>query len=207
MSTNFWKDLRNFSEKSQQNYISKSKEAITDALNDSSEEMPDDVGEEDTSGASDPSASGDDMGGDMGGMDSGGDGMGGGDDAGGGMDSGDSGGMDMGGDDMGEDPKIKKNKYASINGKIKLAEQYDILIDSAEKAKEMFTVNASFNNNDIIEDLAELIKLMEDAKSSLAFCSEAENLTRYNMYYNRLESLLNQSLNEKNLIDPNKEEN
>lgn len=190
MSTNFWKDLRNFSEKSQQNYISKSKEAITDALNDSSEEMPDDVGEEDTSGASDPSASGDDMGGDMGGMD-----------------SGDSGGMDMGGDDMGEDPKIKKNKYASINGKIKLAEQYDILIDSAEKAKEMFTVNASFNNNDIIEDLAELIKLMEDAKSSLAFCSEAENLTRYNMYYNRLESLLNQSLNEKNLIDPNKEEN
>lgn len=174
-------------EKSEQNNIKmKSSEAISDALNDNSDEL----NEEPTD--SEPTNNSDDMGGgDMSmGMDnsdgSTGDSSMGSDDS--------SIGMDMGDGSNKEPDKIPKNPFSAVDGKIKILEQFDLLIDNAKSIKEMYVLNGNMHGNKTIAELDELIMLMEEAKETVSVSTIVENLTRYNMYYNRLEALLQKSV-------------
>ena len=171
--------------KNEQNNIST--EAITDVLNDNPEEVPDDVGAEDENAA--PEGGMDDFGGgdfgdDMGGGEAGGDNTGGFDD---------TGSMD-GGDSTDIDPnKIKKNEFSNINNKIYIIERYNRLLDTAVKAQEIFKKIPEIRDQ-MGNELAQLIEMIEDEKESVALYSKAENNIRYRLYFEKVNRFIGKIL-------------
>lgn len=179
----FWKNLLNSEdkhEKIQQINIKKtSKEAVADMLNDDSDSVPDDIPDDQEGGTDQQDNESTDS------NSSGGD---------------DSFSMDMdSGEDNGtvenEPTKLKKNQYSDVNGKLRIMEQYDILIDSAQKALEMFQSN-EYLKLKYEEILSNLIQVIIEAKNNAPLSTKVENLTRYNLLYRRLEEILNSGVNE-----------
>lgn len=208
---NFWQNLVGKelespkNEKKQQINISKqSQEALTDALNDDAESIPDEIPADQGGDTTNPP----DQQTDMGGMDDMRDMSGGTTDDSGSTDtdfgsSGDDFGSssgDMGDENNSSEPEqIEKDKFSLLNGKIEIIKRFNVLIEHANSVKEMFENNISLNKV-IIEDLEELISIMEDIKTKVGIRSQAESLVRYRMCYTRLTNILNSYIDQKSIV-------
>ena len=168
--------------KIEQNNIST--EAITDILNDNPEEMPDDVDTGDDSSVNNQ----DDFGGDFNEMsENNADGDNTTDDFNGGdtLDNNESTDIDPN--------KIKKNEFSNINNKIYIIERYNRLLDTAVKAQEIFKKIPEIRDQ-MGNELAQLIEMIEDEKESVSLYSKAENNIRYQMYFNKINKFIGEIL-------------